>query len=89
MIWTLAPVLISVTAFFVYILQGNELTVGTAFTSIALFGMLRYVLFVKTLHASKGSDIPGLSAPLNVLPAWIVQILQVRFAHQYIGLHYH
>ncbi|TCD65592.1 hypothetical protein EIP91_002477 [Steccherinum ochraceum] len=60
LIWTLAPILISVSAFFVYVLQGHELTVGTAFTSIALFGMIR--------------------APLNVLPAWIVQILQTGVA---------
>ncbi|KAH8099895.1 multidrug resistance-associated ABC transporter [Cristinia sonorae] len=60
MMWTLAPVFISVTAFFVYIMQGNELTVGTAFTSIALFSMIR--------------------APLNILPAYIVQVLQTGVA---------
>ncbi|KZT66167.1 hypothetical protein DAEQUDRAFT_813713 [Daedalea quercina L-15889] len=60
LIWICAPILVSVTSFFVYVVQGNELTVGTAFTAIALFNMVR--------------------APLNVIPAWIVQILQAGVA---------
>ncbi|GBE87310.1 ATP-dependent bile acid permease [Sparassis crispa] len=60
LIWTTAPILLSVTSFTVYVLQGNELTVGTAFTAIALFSMIR--------------------APLNVIPAWIVQVLQAKVA---------
>ena len=32
LIWSLAPIFISVTAFFVYVMLGNELTIGTAFT---------------------------------------------------------
>ncbi|KAI0672246.1 multidrug resistance-associated ABC transporter [Trametes maxima] len=60
LIWTCAPILVSVTAFFVYVVQGNELTIGTAFTAIALFQMVR--------------------TPLNVIPAWIVQILQSKVA---------
>ncbi|KAI0339052.1 multidrug resistance-associated ABC transporter [Trametopsis cervina] len=60
LIWTTAPIAVSVTAFFSYIMQGHQLTVGTAFTAIALFNMLR--------------------APLNVIPSWIVQILQTGIA---------
>ncbi|KAI0639291.1 multidrug resistance-associated ABC transporter [Trametes polyzona] len=60
LIWTCAPILVSVTSFFAYVAQGNELTIGTAFTAIALFQMVR--------------------APLNVIPAWIVQILQSKVA---------
>ncbi|KAI8989077.1 multidrug resistance-associated ABC transporter [Trametes punicea] len=60
LIWTCAPILVSVTSFFAYVAQGNELTIGTAFTAIALFQMIR--------------------APLNVIPAWIVQILQSKVA---------
>ncbi|RPD61590.1 multidrug resistance-associated ABC transporter [Lentinus tigrinus ALCF2SS1-7] len=60
LIWTCAPILVSVTSFFVYIARGNELTIGTAFTAIALYQMVR--------------------APLNVIPAWIVQILQSKVA---------
>ncbi|TCD65581.1 hypothetical protein EIP91_002465 [Steccherinum ochraceum] len=40
-IWTLMPIFISVSAFAVFVWQGHQLTVGTAFTSIALFGMIR------------------------------------------------
>lgn len=58
MLWTTAPILVSIIAFFTYVVQGYELTVGTAFTAIALFNMIRQ--------------------PLNVIPTWIVQILQVR-----------
>ena len=36
LIWICAPILVSVTSFFVYVVQGNELTVGTAFTVSAL-----------------------------------------------------
>ncbi|KAF8554053.1 hypothetical protein OG21DRAFT_1497299 [Imleria badia] len=60
LIWTSAPILVSVISFFAYVYQGNKLTVSVAFTSIALFGMIRQ--------------------PLNVIPAWIVQILQTGVA---------
>ncbi|KAI0705448.1 multidrug resistance-associated ABC transporter [Earliella scabrosa] len=45
-IWTCAPILVSVTSFFVYVAQGNELTVGKAFTAIALYQMVRAPLNV-------------------------------------------
>ncbi|KAI5116711.1 hypothetical protein M0805_003223 [Coniferiporia weirii] len=64
MLWTTAPILVSVLSFFTYVAGGRELTVGTAFTAIALFNMIR--------------------APLNVIPTWIVQILQTRVALQRI-----
>ncbi|EKM52518.1 uncharacterized protein PHACADRAFT_211766 [Phanerochaete carnosa HHB-10118-sp] len=60
LIWSMAPILVSVMAFFVYVMRGNQLTVGTAFTAIALFGMMR--------------------APLNVIPSWIVQLMQTKVA---------
>lgn len=60
MLWSCAPVLVSITSFLVFVLQGNELTVSTAFTAIALFNMVRF--------------------PLNVIPTWIVQILQTKVA---------
>ncbi|OJT05881.1 ATP-dependent bile acid permease [Trametes pubescens] len=41
-----APILVSVSAFFVYVASGNELTIGTAFTAIALFQMVRIPLNV-------------------------------------------
>lgn len=36
LIWSMAPILVSVTAFFVYVMRGNQLTIGTAFTVSAL-----------------------------------------------------
>ncbi|THH08106.1 hypothetical protein EW145_g2928 [Phellinidium pouzarii] len=63
-LWTTAPIFVSVLSFFTYVAGGRELTVGTAFTAIALFNMIRQ--------------------PLNVIPAWIVQILQTRVALQRI-----
>ncbi|KAI9056461.1 multidrug resistance-associated ABC transporter [Trametes sanguinea] len=60
LIWTCAPILVSVSSFATYVAQGNELTIGTAFTAIALFQMIRM--------------------PLNVIPAWIVQVLQSKVA---------
>ncbi|KAJ6577612.1 multidrug resistance-associated ABC transporter [Mycena capillaripes] len=46
LIWALAPILLSTISFFTYVMLGNKLTVGTAFTSIALFGMIRSPLNV-------------------------------------------
>lgn len=56
LLWMCAPVLVSIFSFFVFTALGNELTVSVAFTSIALFNMVR--------------------TPLNVIPTFIVQILQ-------------
>ncbi|KAH7922269.1 P-loop containing nucleoside triphosphate hydrolase protein [Leucogyrophana mollusca] len=43
-LWTSAPILVSLISFFTYVYRGNELTVATAFTSIALFQMIRQPL---------------------------------------------
>ncbi|KAJ7784816.1 hypothetical protein B0H14DRAFT_2630628 [Mycena olivaceomarginata] len=39
-IWALAPILLSTISFLTYVVLGNQLTIGTAFTSITLFGMI-------------------------------------------------
>ncbi|KAH8823501.1 hypothetical protein DL96DRAFT_1698061, partial [Flagelloscypha sp. PMI_526] len=39
--WMATPVAISVISFTAYVMTGNELTVGTAFTSLQLFTMIR------------------------------------------------
>ncbi|KAF7314389.1 ABC bile acid [Mycena kentingensis (nom. inval.)] len=46
LIWALAPIGLSTISFFTFVMLGNELTVGTAFTAIALFGMIRSPLNV-------------------------------------------
>jgi ABC-type multidrug transport system fused ATPase/permease subunit len=46
MIWTSAPILVSLISFFTFVYQGNQLTVSVAFTSIALFSMIRQPLGV-------------------------------------------
>lgn len=38
LLWSCAPVLVSITSFLVFVLQGNELTVSIAFT-VRLFFM--------------------------------------------------
>ncbi|KAJ7125217.1 multidrug resistance-associated ABC transporter [Mycena epipterygia] len=43
-LWVTAPIFISVISFFTYVMLGNELTIGKAFTAIALFGMIRQPL---------------------------------------------
>ncbi|KAI0657563.1 multidrug resistance-associated ABC transporter [Cubamyces menziesii] len=60
LIWICAPILVSLTSFYTYIAQGNELTIGTAFASLALFQMIRL--------------------PLNVIPTFIVQVIQTKVA---------
>ncbi|KAF8890917.1 multidrug resistance-associated ABC transporter [Infundibulicybe gibba] len=67
LLWTCAPILVSIISFFAYVMQGKELTVSVAFTSIALFNMIR--------------------APLNVIPAWIVQILQTGVSLKRIAVY--
>lgn len=44
LIWSSAPILVSLISFFTFVYQGNELTVPVAFTSIALFSMIRQPL---------------------------------------------
>ncbi|KAG8970070.1 hypothetical protein FRC05_000718 [Tulasnella sp. 425] len=56
LLWALAPTFVSIVSFFVYVWQGNELSIATAFTAIALFNMLKM--------------------PLNVIPMFIVMLLQ-------------
>ncbi|KIJ64255.1 hypothetical protein HYDPIDRAFT_91004 [Hydnomerulius pinastri MD-312] len=59
-LWISAPISVSLISFFVYVYQGNKLTVSVAFTSISLFAMIRQ--------------------PLNIVPSWIVQVLQAGVA---------
>jgi ABC-type multidrug transport system fused ATPase/permease subunit len=40
-VWTLAPIMVSIFSFFVYVYAGNQLTVSVAFTAISLFTMIR------------------------------------------------
>ncbi|KAK2461323.1 hypothetical protein APHAL10511_006850 [Amanita phalloides] len=67
LLWALAPVLVSILSFLAFVGQGNQLTISVAFTSIALFNMIR--------------------APLNVIPTWIVQILQTEIALNRIAVY--
>ncbi|KAG8878137.1 hypothetical protein FRB98_006383 [Tulasnella sp. 332] len=61
LVWSLSPTCVAVIAFATYVLvTGQQLTISTAFTSIALFNMLRM--------------------PLNVIPMFIVQLLQASVA---------
>ncbi|KAG8875451.1 hypothetical protein FRC20_003865 [Serendipita sp. 405] len=45
-LWTIAPILVSFFSFLAFVMQGNELTVSIAFTSIVLFNLLRQPLNV-------------------------------------------
>jgi ABC-type multidrug transport system fused ATPase/permease subunit len=60
MLWTLAPGLVSLVSFAVFVANGHKLDVATAFTAIVLFGMIRQ--------------------PLNIIPMYVVQILQTHVA---------
>ena len=93
-LWTFAPIFISIISFFTYVMLGNQLTIGVAFTvystpsfvmsqflhdffkqAIALFNMIRSISL--DLCLKKTANTPS-RAPLNVIPSWIVQILQVH-----------
>ncbi|KAJ6562830.1 hypothetical protein DFH09DRAFT_1035588 [Mycena vulgaris] len=43
-LWSVAPISLSLISFFTFVWFGNELTVGKAFTAIALFNMIRVPL---------------------------------------------
>ncbi|KAF9447375.1 hypothetical protein P691DRAFT_782489 [Macrolepiota fuliginosa MF-IS2] len=45
-LWTCAPIFISIVSFFAYVVQGNDLTISTAFTAILLFNMVREPLSI-------------------------------------------
>ncbi|KAF8963320.1 multidrug resistance-associated ABC transporter [Flammula alnicola] len=64
LLWTCAPILVSIISFMAYVLQGNKLTISTAFTIL--------------------NDC---RAPLNVIPTWIVQILQTGVALNRIAVY--
>ncbi|KAF7362379.1 hypothetical protein MVEN_00584800 [Mycena venus] len=66
-LWITAPIFISVISFFTYVMLGNQLTISTAFTAIALFGMIRQ--------------------PLNIIPTFIVQLLQTRVSLNRIAVY--
>ncbi|KAF8150500.1 multidrug resistance-associated ABC transporter [Mycena galopus ATCC 62051] len=66
-LWITAPIFISVISFFTFVMLGNQLTISTAFTAIALFGMIRQ--------------------PLNVIPTFIVQVLQTRVSLNRIAVY--
>ncbi|KAL0951671.1 hypothetical protein HGRIS_008350 [Hohenbuehelia grisea] len=62
LVWICAPIFVSITSFFVFVMQGGELTVSKAFTAIALFSMIRAPLniiptwIVQALQAKIGLD---------------------------------
>ncbi|KAF7362389.1 hypothetical protein MVEN_00585800 [Mycena venus] len=66
-LWVTAPIFISIISFFTYVMLGNQLTISTAFTAIALFGMIRQ--------------------PLNVIPTFIIQVLQTRVSLNRIAVY--
>lgn len=45
-LWTSAPIAVSIVSFATFVFQGGELSVGTAFTAISLFTMIRAPLNV-------------------------------------------
>ena len=45
-LWSTVPLLVAVATFTVYVLSGNRLDVSTALTSLALFEILRFPLFM-------------------------------------------
>jgi hypothetical protein len=75
-LWTCAPILVSIISFTTYVMLGNQLTISTAFTVCHFKDFfLRCSFNCVILQAI--SLFAMVRAPLNVIPSWIVQILQV------------
>jgi len=73
LLWSCAPVLVSITSFLVFVTQGNKLTVSIAFTVRAFHPYLssnlnEYVQAIALFNMVR--------LPLNIIPTWIVQMLQ-------------
>ena len=73
LLWSCAPVLVSIISFLVFVLQGNELTVSIAFT-VRHFYLYRFQKLIECAQAIALFNMVRL--PLNIVPTWIVQILQ-------------
>ncbi|KAJ7197871.1 hypothetical protein C8J57DRAFT_1262609 [Mycena rebaudengoi] len=72
--WITAPILISVLSFLSYVMLGNELTIGTAFTAIAFW------------HATVNTSF-FMRHPLNMVPHTVVRLLQARVSLNRIALY--
>lgn len=46
MLWTFTPLFVALTTFAAYVWSGHELDVASALTALALFGILRFPLFM-------------------------------------------
>ena len=75
LLWSCAPVLVSIISFLVFVMNGSKLTVSIAFT-VRLFFMYRFKKLIECAQAIALFNMVRL--PLNVIPTWIVQILQAR-----------
>ena len=85
MLWTCAPILVSVISFFTFVMQGKQLTVSIAFT-VSIFLLLIDFGFLTWVGSRMAIALFNMiRAPLNVIPAWIVQILQVCFQSKLKG----
>ena len=80
LLWTCAPIFVSIISFMTYVMRGNQLTISTAFTvrrSLSAFLKVISMLTPILPHSQAIALFNMVRAPLNVIPAWIVQILQV------------
>jgi len=59
-LWTIVPTLVSISSFAVYVMLGNELTAAIAFTSLALFNILRFPLALLPMSVASALEA-GLS----------------------------
>lgn len=66
LLWSCAPVLVSITSFLVFVLQGNELTVSIAFTVrlfLCLYQFQKLIECARRLPYSTWSDFLSISSP--------------------------
>lgn len=80
MIWAVSPILVSIISFFVYVKQGNQLTVSVAFT-VRPSPSFPYTSFQTNAYSVQSIALfTMIRTPLNVIPTWIVQALQTKVA---------
>ncbi|KAF7979924.1 hypothetical protein HWV62_40336 [Athelia sp. TMB] len=85
LLWILSPILVAVVGFFTFVMQGNELTVSIAFTVGVLAMWIGVAVLMRIMQAIALFNM--IRAPLNVIPAWIVQILQTKVALDRIAVY--
>jgi ABC-type multidrug transport system fused ATPase/permease subunit len=80
-VWSVAPVLVSVISFGAFVYSGNHLTVAVAFTAVQIFSMIKMCvrLILEPLRRSC-RILTIIYRPMNIIPAFLAVLLTTQVA---------